>query len=126
MFPEPLSTNPDFPVQTGPKGNVLPFSCFPLSPGGSCAVSALPQRGQAVSEPMKTVSRCMAQGVPLGGKIFQKDLRPLVSLSLGHKWSVIPRVTRTRGSDRALKPGLAVSGPSLEQGKVARPQMLFP
>lgn len=48
MFREPLSTNPDFPVQTGPKGNVLPFSYFPLSSGGSCGFSASPQLGQVV------------------------------------------------------------------------------
>lgn len=40
VLQEPLLASPDFPVQTVPKENV-PFSCFLLDSGDSCAFNAL-------------------------------------------------------------------------------------
>lgn len=87
--PRTFASKSTFPVQTVPKENFLPFSCFLLDSRDSCTFNALLQLSKAkiLSEPIKMVSCSMAQGVPLDGKTFQKDVRPLASL----KHSVIPR-----------------------------------
>lgn len=57
MVQEPLLASPNFPAQTVPKENVLPFSCFLLDLGDSRAFSALLQLSGAkiFSELIKVV-----------------------------------------------------------------------